>query len=80
MFQSRRKSRSVTVNKNKVIDAKLKKWGLRVAMILLVADVAVFLFGITAPSRKLRSEMTPDQWNRIQEMRRLEENMSNMAP
>lgn len=62
----------ISVNKNKAIDAKLKKWGIRIAMLILVIDVAVFLFGITAPSRKRQSEMSLDDWNRFNEMKKLE--------
>jgi hypothetical protein len=62
----------ISVNKNKSIDAKLKKWGIRIAMLILVLDVAVFLFGITAQSRKRQNEMNLDDWNRFNEMKRLE--------
>ena len=62
----------ISVNKNKSIDAKLKKWGIRIAMLILVIDVAVFLFGITAPARKRASEMSAEERNSIEEFRRLE--------
>jgi hypothetical protein len=65
-------SERVSVNKNKTIDAKLKKWGIRIAMIILVIDVAVFLFGVTAPARKRNLEMSADERNRIEELQRLE--------
>jgi hypothetical protein len=62
----------ISVNKNKSIDAKLKKFGIRIAMLILIVDVAVFLFGVTAPSRKRQNEMSLDDWNRFNEMKRLE--------
>jgi hypothetical protein len=62
----------ISVNKNKSIDAKLKKMGIRIAMFILIVDVAVFLFGITAPSRKRQNEMNLDDWNRVNDMKRLE--------
>lgn len=65
-------SERVSVNKNKSVDAKLKVWGIRIAMLILIIDVAVFLFGITAPSRKRQNEMSTDDWNRVNEMKRLE--------
>ena len=65
-----------SVNKNKTIDSKLKIWGIRIAMLILVVDVTVFLFGVTAPSRKRASEMSPEERNSIEEFRRLEGNGS----
>ena len=41
-------------------------------MLILVVDVAVFLFGVTAPARKRASEMSPEERNSIEEFRRLE--------
>jgi hypothetical protein len=35
------------VNKNKVIDENLKKYGIVVAMVLLVATVICFVLGVT---------------------------------
>jgi flagellar biosynthesis protein FlhB len=73
LFQSTfTKSEKISVNKNKAIDAKLKTWGIRIAMIILVIDVAVFLYGVTAPSRKRLNEMSTDDWNRVNDMKRLE--------
>jgi hypothetical protein len=68
-----------SVNKNKFIDEKLKRWGIRIAMLLLVADVTIFVVGITAPTRMRQSQMTPAEWQRVQEMRRLEGNKSGMS-
>jgi hypothetical protein len=66
------KSDTISVNRNKSIDTKLKKWGIRIAMLILVVDVAVFLFGVTAPSRKRQREMSLEEWNRVDEIKRLE--------
>lgn len=66
-------SERISVNKNKAIDSLLKKWGIRIAMLILVVDVAVFLFGITAPARKRANQMSQEERNSIEEFRRLEE-------
>jgi hypothetical protein len=68
-----------SVNKNKFIDEKLKRWGILIAMILLVADVTIFVFGVTAPTRRRQSQMTQDEWHRVQELRRLEGNPSSLS-
>lgn len=63
----------ISVNKNKGIDERLRKWSLIIAMLLLVVDVACFIAGITAPSRHGRQEMTRDQWNQVEELRKLQD-------
>lgn len=74
------KAAEFSVNRNKYLDEKLKRWGIIVAMILLVADVTLFVEGVTAPTRKRQSQMTQEEWQRVQEVRRLEEKGSGNAP
>ena len=66
------KPEHISVNRNKGIDERLRKWSMIIAMTILVIDVACFLAGITAPSRQGRQEMTPDEWNHVQDLRRLQ--------
>jgi hypothetical protein len=73
LFQSMfSKSTFFSVNRNKVIDATLKRYGIVVAMIILAADVTCFVAGVTASARKRMKGLTPDDRNRIEEMRRIQ--------
>lgn len=52
LFQSMfSKSETFSVNKNKVIDESLKKYGILIAMAILVADVTCFVMGVTHDKR-----------------------------
>jgi flagellar biosynthesis protein FlhB len=52
LFQSMfSKSESFSVNKNKVIDESLKRYGIFVAMTILVVDVTCFVMMVTHPLR-----------------------------
>lgn len=67
LFQSMfSKSESFSVNKNKVIDESLKRYGIFVAMIILVADVTCFVMMVTHPLRS--KEFTKEQIEQAQEM------------
>lgn len=69
LFQSMfSKSESFSVNKNKVIDEALKRYGIVVAMIILVADVSCFVFGVTARYRDKMRDLTPEQRESMQEI------------
>jgi hypothetical protein len=74
------KAETFSVNRNKYIDEKLKRWGIIIAMILLVADVSLFVAGITAPKRKRQTEMSHDEWQQVQELRRLESQQPGQLP
>lgn len=65
------KSTEFSVNKNKVIDENLKKYGIIVAMVILVADVSCFVWGVTYGTRLKQQQMTIDDWNRIKENQRI---------
>jgi flagellar biosynthesis protein FlhB len=66
------KGEEFSVNKNKVIDESLKKYGIVIAMIILVADVACFVTGVTYKSRMHAKEMTPEDWYRINEQNKIQ--------
>jgi hypothetical protein len=56
-----------SVNKNKVIDETLKRYGIYVAMTILVADVGLFVWGLTEHNRKARSAMSAEEASRLGE-------------
>ncbi len=55
------KSGEFSVNKNKVIDESLKKYGIVIAMIILVADVSCFVWGLTWRQRETEKLLTPEE-------------------
>lgn len=62
LFQSMfSKSETFSVNKNKVIDEALKRYGIVIAMIILVTDVTCFVAGVTYPFRERAKAMTKQQ-------------------
>ncbi|MBX7207867.1 MAG: hypothetical protein K1X78_06140 [Verrucomicrobiaceae bacterium] len=65
------KSGEFSVNKNKVIDENLKKYGIVVAMIILVADVTCFVWGVTSKHRKAAQQMTRDEREQLNEINRV---------
>jgi hypothetical protein len=56
-----------SVNKNKVIDETLKKYGITIAMVILVADVGLFVWGLTEQNRRARESLSPEQASRLNE-------------
>ena len=65
------KSGEFSVNKNKIIDENLKKYGIVIAMIILVADVSCFVWGVTYRYRKSAQQMTKDEYDRWREIQRV---------
>jgi hypothetical protein len=63
-----------SVNKNKRLDENIRKHGIRIAMIILVIDVTLFVVGITAPTRKQLEQITPEERNLRLEMQRIQDN------
>ncbi len=61
-----------SVNKNKVLDEKLKSYGISVAMIFLVADVACFVAGVTYRDRMEAKEKSAEDWSRINELNKIQ--------
>jgi len=67
-------SATFSVNKNKVIDESLKRYGIVVAMVFLVADVSLFVWGLTAHTRQLQSEMTQEETIQLNEIQKINGN------
>lgn len=65
-------STTFSVNQNRVIDRKVKNIGILVAMAILVANVTVFLIGVTSPGRKRFDNMTPEERYRVEEIKRIQ--------
>jgi hypothetical protein len=73
LFQSTfSKATQFSVNKNKVIDESLKKWGILIAMGILVADVGCFIAGVTYQSRMDAKRMSADDWFHVNEQNRIQ--------
>jgi len=60
------------VNKNKVIDESLKKWGILIAMVILVLDVACFVTGVTDKARAHARQMSADDWYHLNEQNKIQ--------
>lgn len=77
LFQSMfSKSDSFSVNKNKIIDEALKRYGIGIAMIILVADVSCFVLGVTYPFREKLRSMSPEQRDSMNEINRVQNTKS----
>jgi hypothetical protein len=73
LFQSTfSKAQEFSVNKNKVIDESLKKWGILIAMVFLVIDVACFVAGVTYSDRMQAQRMSADDWYHLDEQNKLQ--------
>ncbi len=55
------KREGFSVNRNKTIDETIKKWGITIAMMFLIADVTSFIFGLTYQIRNRQHEQTPEE-------------------
>jgi flagellar biosynthesis protein FlhB len=78
LFQSMfSKSESFSVNKNKVIDEALKKYGIIIAMIILVADVSCFVLGVTHPFREKARHLSPEQRESMNEINKIQSGSGN---
>jgi hypothetical protein len=60
-----------SVNRNKRIDENLKKYGIMIAMVFLVADVGFFLWGASYQDRKLREAMSQEERLHLEEQERI---------
>ncbi len=69
LFQSMfSKSETFSVNKNKIIDEALKRYGIMIAMAILVVDVTCFVLGVTYKDRTKIRDFTPEQRESMQEI------------
>lgn len=72
------KSETFSVNKNKVIDETLKRYGIVVAMIILVADVSCFVLGVTYRFREKLRNLSPEQRENMQEINKYQKTGSGL--
>jgi flagellar biosynthesis protein FlhB len=80
LFQSMfSKSETFSVNRNKVIDESLKKYGIVVAMVILVADVTCFVVGVTHPYRERAKALSKEQRDNLNEINRIQGNNPEAA-
>ena len=63
-------SADFSVNKNKVIDERLKQYGIFIAMIILIADVSLFVWGVTARTRSARETMPQAERHQLEEIQK----------
>lgn len=81
LFQSMfSKSDNFSVNKNKVIDEALKKYGIAIAMVILVADVSCFVLGVTYPFREKLRTMSPEQRDSLNEINKVQNTKPGISP
>ncbi len=75
LFQSMfSKSETFSVNKNKVIDEALKRYGIVIAMVILVVDVSCFVIGVTQQFRDKMRDLTPEQRESMNEINKVKNN------
>jgi hypothetical protein len=67
-------SANFSVNKNKVIDESLKRYGIVIAMAILMVDVGLFVWGVTYRSRKSMENMSQEDWLRYNEIQKIQGN------
>ena len=80
LFQSMfSKSEKFSVNKNKVIDEALKKYGIVIAMIILVADVSCFVMGVTHPFRERAKALSKQERDSMSEINKIQGNNPEAA-
>lgn len=66
------KAEQFSVNKNKVIDESLKKWGILIAMVILVIDVGCFVAMVTYKDRMQAQTMSVEDWFRLNEQNKIQ--------
>ena len=64
-------SADFSVNRNKVIDENLKRYGIFIAMAILVLDVSLFVWGVTYRNRMSMQNMTQEQMMRLNEIHKI---------
>ena len=65
-----------TINKNKRLDEIIKKYGITIAMVILMADAGIFVLGVTYRYRHTQTPMTADEKQRALETQRFLESAS----
>lgn len=80
LFQSMfTKSEKFSVNKNKVIDEALKRYGIVIAMVILVADVTCFVMGATYSFRERARKLSQQQRENMNEINKIQGNNPEAA-
>ena len=80
LFQSMfSKSESFSVNKNKVIDEALKRYGIVIAMCILVVDVSCFVLGVTYPFREKLRALSPEQRENMNEINKFQNSKPSLS-
>ena len=72
-------SADFSVNKNKVIDESLKKYGIIVAMVILVADVGLFVWGVTARNRNALDSMSAADRLRLMDVQKVQGSQGTLS-
>lgn len=81
LFQSMfSRSESFSVNKNKVIDEALKRYGIVIAMAILVADVSCFVLGVTYPFREKSRLLSTEQRDSMNEINKIQSGKTGISP
>lgn len=65
------KAQEFSVNKNKVIDESLKRYGIVIAMVILVVDVSCFVAMVTYSERMRAKQMSSDDWYILNEQNKI---------
>ena len=66
-----------SINRNKVIDEKIAKYGIIIAVIIFVADAAIFVTGITHSSRMRAKAVSVETWHGQQEPKKFNGTLPN---
>jgi hypothetical protein len=66
------RSEDFSVNRNKVIDENLKKYGILISMFFLVADVGFFLWGASHHDRQKSESTTVEERLQMSEVERIQ--------
>lgn len=74
------KAEDFSVNRNKQIDESLKKYGIIIAMIFLVADVGFFLWGASHSDRQKGQNISQDERMRLEELERIQNKSRKINP
>lgn len=73
LYQSKfGKAEDFSVNKNKAIDENLRKYGIIISMVFLVADVGFFLWGASHHDRHKNDSLSKEERLRLDEQEKIQ--------
>lgn len=79
LYQSKfSRAEDFSVNRNKRIDENLKKYGIIVSMVFLVADVGVFLWGASYQDRQKFKNMTVEERLHLEEHEKIQSKIPHL--